>query len=82
MNIAQIGSRSERYIISTCLPILVSSTSYLRSQTDRPIAQGIEKFPQISPAGIVKALQHHSDRRPARVGTKETVLVCPIFGEQ
>src|SRR5882672_5438478 len=50
--------------------------------TDRPIAQGIEKFPQISPAGIMKALQHQSDRRPARMGAKETVLVCPILGEQ
>jgi hypothetical protein len=50
--------------------------------TDRPIAQGIKKFPQISPAGIVKALQHHSDRRPARMGAKETILVCPILGEQ
>src|SRR6202035_1770713 len=50
--------------------------------TDRPIAQGIKKFPHISPAGIVKALQHHSDRRPARMGAKETVLVCPILGEQ
>jgi hypothetical protein len=50
--------------------------------TDRPIAQGIEKFPQISPAGIVKALQHHSNRRPARMGAKETILVYPILGEQ
>jgi hypothetical protein len=26
--------------------------------------------------------QHHSDRRPARMGAKETVLVCPILHEQ
>src|SRR5262249_35833248 len=51
-------------------------------KTDRPVAQRIEKFPPISPAGIVKALQHRSNRWPARVGAKETVLVCPILGEQ
>src|SRR6516162_3172591 len=50
--------------------------------SDRPVAYGIEKLPEIVAACVVKTLQHRRDRRPPGVGAKETILVSAILGEQ